>query len=354
MSRARPNTNTNTSTSDGEGAVARFITKRVLLLLSVVLAVTFFAFAALNLLGDPLVNVVGPLAKVDCEAVEAGLIEDQSTSLNNSMSDCEIVAEARAVYHLDQPVVLRYFLWLGDLLRGDLGTSFQNDQPVSEVLREKLPESLMLLVMAQTVAIGVSIPWGVAAAYRANRAFDRVSTVGSFGLLSIPNFAMGVILLYLLALRWQIFPSAYEGDSLVGRFRSLILPAFTLGLPLAASYQRLLRTDLITTLQEDFVHMARAKGMPPMWIMFRHALRPSLFSVVTVFGVNTGALIGGSLVVERIFGIPGIGSEIVTAVIRDDFPVVLAAVVVIAISFVIVNFLIDLLYSWLDPRVRVT
>lgn len=329
-----------------------FVVRRVVLLVLVVLAVTFAAFAALNLLGDPLRNVVGPLADADCAAVEAGLITDQATSLNNSKGDCEIVAEARAAYHLDEPVVLRYFLWLGGLVTGDFGTSFQNDQPVSEVIREKLPETLVLVVMAQIVALGVAIPWGVAAAYRANRTFDRMSTVASFGMLSIPNFAGGVVLLYFLALRWQIFPSAYKDDSLGSLIFSLVLPALTLGLPLAATYQRLLRTDLITTLQEDFVHMARAKGLTPARIMFRHALRPSMFSVVTVFGVNTGALIGGSLVVERIFGIPGVGSEIVTAVIRDDFPVVLGIVVVIAVGFVLINFMVDLLYSWLDPRVR--
>jgi peptide/nickel transport system permease protein len=334
--------------------MASLVARRLTQLVAVVLAVTFLAFAALNVLGDPLTNVVGPLAEIDCDAVEAGLIEDQSTTLNNTKTDCVIVAEARATYHLDEPLLERYFLWLGDVLTGDLGTSFQNDLPVSDVLREKIPETLMLLVMAQIVALGLAIPWGVAAAYRANGPLDRISTVGSFGLLSIPPFALGVILLYLFALRWQIFPTAFDDDTLWTRVKSLLLPAITLGLPLAASYQRLLRTDLITTLQEDFVHMARAKGMTSRHIMFRHALRPSMFSVVTVFGINTGALIGGSLVVERIFGIPGMGSEIVTAVIRDDFPVVLGAVVVIAIGFVIVNFLVDLLYTWLDPRVRAT
>lgn len=329
----------------------RFVVRRVVLLALVLLAVTFTAFAALNVLGDPLVNIVGPLAEKDCTEVYAGRAEDQSTSLNPS-GDCEVIAAARAEYHLDRPLAPRYFLWLGDLIRGDFGTSFQNNQPVGEVLREKFPESLLLMVMAQAVALGVSIPWGVASAYRANRPFDRISTVGSFGLLSVPVFAMGVVLLYVFTLRWSVLPSAFEDDSLLVRLRSLILPAVTLGLPLAAAYQRLLRTDLITTLQEDFVHMARAKGLTPVRVMFRHALRPSMFSMVTVFGLNTGTLIGGSLVVEQIFGIPGIGREIVTAVVRDDFPVVLAAVVVIAVGFVVVNFLVDLLYSWLDPRVR--
>ncbi len=330
--------------------MARFVLRRVALLLAVLFAVTFLGFAAMNLLGDPLVNVVGVLAELDCDAIEAGTAED--TTVDAASRDCDTVAAARAEYHLDRAVPVRYGLWLGDMATGDFGTSFQNDQPVSQVIREKLPETVILLVMAQAVALGLAVPWGVLAAYRANRAFDRGSTVASFGLLSVPNFALGVVLLYLLALRWQIFPSAYESDSVSGLLFSMVLPALTLGLPLAASYQRLLRTDLITTLQEDYVHMARAKGLPPMRIMFRHALRPSLFSVVTVFGVSTGTLIGGSLVVEQIFGIPGIGREIVTAVIRDDFPVVLAIVMVVAVTFVVLNFLVDLLYSWLDPRVR--
>ena len=330
--------------------MARFVAQRMALLLAVLFAVTFLGFSALNFLGDPLFNVVGIMAELDCEGIEAGTVED--TSMDRARSDCETVAEARAEYHLDRPVPVRYLLWLSDLATGDFGTSFQNDQPVAEIIREKLPETLILLVMAQIVSLGVAIPWGVLAAYRANRAFDRGSTVASFGLLAIPNFALGVVLLYLLALRWQIFPSAYESDSIGGLVFSMVLPAMTLGLPLAASYQRLLRTDLITTLQEDFVHMARAKGLPPLRIMFRHALRPSMFSVVTVFGVSTGALIGGSLVVEQIFGIPGIGREIVTAVVRDDFPVVLAIVMLVACTFVVINFLVDLFYSWLDPRVR--
>ena len=330
--------------------MARFVARRLALLVAVLFAVTFLGFSALNLLGDPLINVVGVLAELDCEGIAAGTVED--TTVDVASNDCETVAAARAEYHLDRPVPIRYLLWLSDMATGDFGTSFQNDQPVSQVIREKLPETMILLVMAQIVSLGVAIPWGVIAAYRANRAFDRGSTVASFGLLSIPNFALGVVLLYLLALRWQIFPSAYESDTPGGLVFSMVLPALTLGLPLAASYQRLLRTDLITTLQEDFVHMARAKGLPPLRIMFRHALRPSLFSVVTVFGVSTGALIGGSLVVEQIYGIPGIGREIVTAVVRDDFPVVLAIVMLVAVTFVVINFVVDLFYTWLDPRVR--
>ncbi len=223
---------------------------------------------------------------------------------------------------------------------------------VSNIVKERLPITLRLVVYAQIVALGIAIPWGVAAARRANRGFDRVTTVGSFALLAIPNFALGVVLLYVFTLKYELLPPAYSDDGWYNETKSLLLPALTLGLGLSASYQRLLRTDLITTLQDDFVHMARAKGLPPRRIMYRHALRPSLFSVITVFGVNTGALIGGSLVVEQIFSIPGLGSAVVTAVLRDDPPVVVALVAIIAVGFVLINFLVDLFYTWLDPRVR--
>ena len=235
---------------------------------------------------------------------------------------------------------------------GDFGVSFVTGDEVSTLLKNRLPRTIRLIVYAQFVAFAIAIPWGVAAARRANRRFDRITTIGSFGLIAIPNFALGVILLYFFALRWQWFPAGYSNEGWFDELKSLTLPALTLGLGLAATYQRLLRTDLITTLQDDFVHMARAKGMPARHIMYRHALRPSLFSVITVFGVNTGALIGGALVVEQIFGIPGMGTELVEAVLRNDPPVVVALIAIIAVAFVLINFLVDLLYGWLDPRVR--
>lgn len=332
--------------------MAQYIMRRVVQLIAVLLAVTFLAFSALNFLGDPLVNVVGPLAAIpDCDQVEAGLRPD-TFSTAGGVGDCELVQTARAEYNLDKPAPQRYLLWVGDLVTGDLGTSFQTGVPVSEIVREKLPKSLLLMVMAEIVALAIAIPVGVAAAYRGGRPLDRVTSVGSFGLLSIPNFALGVVLLQFFALRNQLLPASFDDTSLWSRVHSLFLPSLVLGLGVAASYQRLLRTDLLTTLQEDFVQMARAKGMSDRHVMVRHALRPSLFSLITLFGLNTGALIGGSLVVERIYSIPGIGSEIVTAVVRDDFPVVLGAVVVIAVGFVVINFFVDLLYTWLDPRVR--
>lgn len=328
------------------------LARRVAQLVAVVLAVTFLAFTAMNTLGDPLFNVVGFHASVDCDAVLAGEAEDVSGQGGTSIGDCQVVAEAREEFHLDEPIPVRYARWVGDVFTGDLGTSFKNGMPVSTLLGQRLPKSLLLMGMAEVFAVAVSIPWAVAAAYRANRSFDRTSTVGAFGMLALPNFALGVILFYFFVVKWQVFPSRFEDDNLAVRLKSLVLPALTLGMPLAATYFRLLRTDLITTLQEDFVVMAKAKGLSNRWIMFRHALRPSMFSLVTVFGLNTAALIGGALIVEQIFSIPGLGRALVEASIRDDFPVVLGATVVIATGFVAINFAVDLVYSYLDPRVR--
>jgi peptide/nickel transport system permease protein len=328
------------------------LVRRLAQLVAVVLAVTFLAFTAMNTLGDPLFNVVGFYASVDCDAVLAGEIEDVSGQGGTGVGDCQVVTEAREEFHLDEPLPIRYGRWVGDLLHGDFGTSFKNRMPVNKLLADRLPKSLLLMAMAEIFAVAVSIPWAVAAAYRANRTMDRASTVGAFGMLALPNFALGVILFYFFVVRWQIFPSRFEDDNLLIRLKSLVLPALTLGMPLAATYFRLLRTDLITTLQEDFVVMAKAKGLSNRWIMFRHVLRPSLFSVVTVFGLNTAALMGGALIVEQIFSIPGLGRALVEASIRDDYPVVLGAVVVIATGFVVINFAVDLVYSYLDPRVR--
>jgi len=319
----------------------------------VMVAVTFVVFSAMNVLGDPLFNVVGFYASVDCDSVLAGETEDViGTVPGTGKGECEVVAEARAKYHLDDPLPVRYGHWIVGMLQGDFGESYKNQMPVSTILAERLPKSVLLMGMSVVVALGVAIPWGVAAAYRANRGFDRVSTIGSFSLLSIPGFALGIILFYFFVVRWQIFPSRFKDDNLFSRLHSLVLPAISLGLPLAAVYQRLLRTDLITTLQEDFVIMAKAKGLSDRRIMFRHVLRPSLFGMITVVGLNTATLLGGSIIIENIFQIPGFGRELFVSAVRDDNTVVLAGTVVAAAAFVTINTVVDLLYSYLDPRVR--
>jgi len=302
------------------------------------LAVSALTFSAMNVLGDPLFNILGPAA----------------ADVNNP-ANAEKIAAARAQYNLDDPLPVRYAKWLGDFVTGDMGVQFSStgQPPVTNLIKERLPRSLTLLVMAQAFAVIISVPWALFAASKANKVPDKLSTLGSFALIAMPAFALAVILKYLLAIKLGWFPLAYNaGASLPRRLWQTVLPALTIALPAAAVYQRLLRTDLITTLQEDFILMARSKGVSRRGVLYKHALRPSLFSFITVFGINTGALIGGAFVVEQIFLIPGLGRTIVESIAREDFPVVLAIVMIVTTAFVVLNVLIDILYSVIDPRVR--
>ncbi len=308
-----------------------------ILLLLVISALTF---TAMNVLGDPLFNILGPIADD----------RENPTSL-------ALIEAAEAEYNLDRPLPVRYALWLGDFVTGDFGVQFSEDgqPPVSDLIWERLPRTLSLLIMAQVMAVIISVPWALFSASRANKPVDKLSTVTTFLLIALPNFALAVILKYLFAIRFEWFPQAFiANDPFWTRMHQLILPALTLALPAAAVYQRLLRTDLITTLQEDFILTARAKGVSRSGVLFKHALRPSLFSFITIFAINTGALIGGALIVENVFLIPGLGRAIVEAILREDFPVVLAIVVLISAAFVLLNLLVDVIYSMIDPRVRTT
>jgi peptide/nickel transport system permease protein len=266
-----------------------------------------------------------------------------------------LIEAAKAEYNLDQPLPVRWAKWLGAFVTGDFGVQFSEDgqPPVSNLIKERLPRTVLLLVMAQAMAALISIPWALWSASKANKPVDRVSTVITFGMIALPNFALAVILKYVFAIQLGWFPLAFvANDPFPTRLYQMFLPALTLALPAAAIYQRLLRTDLITTLQEDFILTARSKGVSRRSVLFKHALRPSLFSFVTIFAINTGALIGGALIVENIFLIPGLGRAIVEAILREDFPVVLAIVMIVSAAFVLLNLLVDIIYSLIDPRVR--
>lgn len=316
----------------------RFWLQRVAMAVLLLLSVSALTFGAMNILGDPLFNILGPVAG----------------DVNNPDS-VKLIEKAKAEFDLDDPLVVRYGLWLSDFVRGDMGVQFSSDgqPPVSDLIKERLPRTATLVLLAQLMAIVIAIPWALATASRAGRLSDRISTMNTFFLVAMPNFALAIILKFVLAIKLGWMPLTYvANDPLSSRLWQMVLPALTIALPVAAVFQRLLRTDLITTLQQDFILMARAKGLSRRRVLFRHALRPSLFSFITVVGLNTGALIGGSIVVETIFRIPGVGSSLVESVLREDFPVVLAIVMIVAVAFVLINLLVDILYSIIDPRVR--
>lgn len=315
----------------------RYWLQRLGAAIALLLAVSALTFGAMNLLGDPLFNILGP------------------TAASTTPEDLQTIEDAKAEYNLDQPLPVRYVKWASAFVTGDFGVQFGADgqPPVSNLIKERLPRTLMLLIIAQTMAVLIAVPWALLAASKADKAVDKVSTVTSFLFIAIPNFGLAVILKYVLSIKFSVFPLVFNaGDPFWSRVWQLIMPALALALPVASVYQRLLRTDLITTLQEDYILTARSKGVSKRNVLFKHALRPSLFSFITIFGINTGALLGGALIVEQIFIIPGLGSAIVEAILREDFPVVLAIVMLVTAAFVVINIVIDLVYSIIDPRVR--
>ncbi len=257
---------------------------------------------------------------------------------------------------LAEPFFSRYLDWVSGAVVGDLGVSFINNTPVTDQVAAALPISLQLMLYAQIVALSIAVPAGVYAAYRANQRADGVLSTGALGLLSVPNFVLALGLIYALGPGWlDVLPATryvYWGESITEHIQHMFMPSLALGLGLAASYMRLLRADMVTTLQESFITTAKAKGVPPHRILWLHGLRPSLFTLLTVFAVNSAALIGGALIVEIIFIIPGMGNLIGTAIVGFDFLVLQGAVVVLAVGFVLLNFLTDLLYTALDPRIR--
>jgi peptide/nickel transport system permease protein len=322
----------------------RYVRRRLLILVPTLVLVTAFTFYLENSRGDArdlAFNILGP------GGTEEGV--DQ------------IVQE----FHLDEPMHTRYLLWLSDAVRGDLGRSAIQGQPVSKVIANAAPVSLQLMLYAQVLALSVAVPLGVYAAYKANRRGDRITSTFALAALSIPNFVLAVVLILFFALggirtgdtsigsTW--LPAARYvpfGQDPVEHFRHMALPAIALALGQAAGYMRILRSDMIGTLQENFITTAKAKGVSDRRILWAHALRPSSFTLLTVFGVNTATLIGGALIIETLFTLPGLGTQLGTAIFQKDFLVVQGIVLVVAVGFVLVNFLVDLLYAVLDPRVR--
>lgn len=310
----------------------RFVRKKIVQLVLVLLAVTFLSFMFLNLLP-------GNTAEVLCGIGGGQECVDQKTE----------------ELGLDKPIPVRYVQWLGDAATGDLGSSARNQQPVWEALQQRMPVTIELLIYSQVLALGISIPLAIIAAQRAGGIFDRVSTSVAFALLSVPNFILAIVLILLFAVRLKIFPATGYVDFTDDPFQNLkdlFLPSLTLAVAEMAVYLRLLRTDLIATLQEDYIMMAKAKGLPSRRILLRHAFRPSTFSLVTVAGLNMGRLIGGTFIIEVIFAINGIGKYVVDGIIGRDYIPVQGGVVVVAVGYVLINFAVDLFYAVLDPRIR--
>ena len=309
-----------------------FVARRLLYLVPVLIAVSLLTFLIASLLPGDLAYVI---------------LGDQATP--------EKVAALRHDMGLDEPIWWRYLSWLGHVLQGDFGRSFRTGQTVLQAVAERLPVSLELMVLAELGALAIGIPLAIACAVRSGSAFDRFMTGSAFGMLSVPAFLSAILLIYLFAVELRWLPATgyvpFEEDP-IGNLRSFLLPALTLALGEWPVLMRVLRSDMIATLQEDYIAMARAKGLKPSRILLVHALKPSSLTLVTVTGINIGRLIGGAVIVESIFALPGIGRLLLGAVFTRDLIILQGVVLFVACGYVLMNFIVDMLYAVLDPRIR--
>jgi peptide/nickel transport system permease protein len=313
--------------------VAEVIVRRLLATIPVLILVTAGVFLLLHLTpGDP----------VDAMMAESG--------------DAAAKESLRRELGLDRPLHVQYAVWIGRLVRGDLGRSIRNGEPVLDNVSRRLRPSLELAFLAMSISLLVAFPLAIASAVRHNTSVDRLGTTFALFGICMPNFLLALLLIFCfgVTLRWLPI-SGYldpleEGWSGV---RSLVLPATTLGLALAAVVTRTLRSSLLEALGEDWVRTARAKGLSERAVVYGHVLKNALIPVVTVVGLQLGTLIGGAVITEYVFALPGVGRLVVDAVFARDYPLVQGVILLIAIAFIVSNLLVDVLYGWIDPRIRV-
>jgi peptide/nickel transport system permease protein len=311
--------------------MTRYIARRLMLTIPVMLLVSVIVFTLINLIpGDPALLFAGN---------EAGK---------------DVVEALRKQMGLDKPLVVRYLIWLGRLLHGDLGKSVRDGRPVLATLLLKLPVTIELAIVALTVAWTIAVPAGVLAAWKRRSAVDYAATTVALAGISIPNFWLGIMLIYLFAvnLRW-LPPSGYI-EPWIDPLRSLtlmIMPATVLGTALAALVMRLLRSSMLEVLGSEFIRTAQAKGLSDKVVIVKHALKNAMIPVATVMGLQLGGLLGGAVITEQIFAVPGIGRLAIESILTRDYPMVQGVVLCSATAIVFVNFSVDILYSVLDPRI---
>ena len=309
-----------------------YIFRRILFAIPIALGVSIVCFSLVYLApGDPLETVLPPDATADTIAI------------------------IKHAYGFDRPIPVQYVIWLWHVLQGDFGRSFRTGQTVLQAVSERLPVSIELMLLAELAALAIGIPLAIACAVRSGSAFDRFMTGSAFGMLSVPAFLSAILLIYLFAVELRWLPATGYvpfGEDPVGNLRSFVLPALTLALGEWPVLMRVLRSDMIATLQEDYIAMARAKGLKPSRILLVHALKPSSLTLVTVTGINIGRLIGGTVIVESVFALPGIGRLLLGAIYTRDLIILQGVVLFVACGYVLMNFVVDMLYAVLDPRIR--
>ena len=312
--------------------MGRYILQRLAGMLAVMFTVVTIVFIIVRIApGDPAAVMLGP----DASAQD--------------------ISQLRARLGIDQPLPIQYALFLGQLIRGDLGESIFLNRPVLSALADRAEPTFFLTLFAITIASVIAIPIGILSAYRRGSLFDQATTTVAMLAASIPSFWLGLLLIQYFAVRFGIFPvSGYGGPgaSLATRLYHLVLPAFALGIVSSALILRFTRASMLDVLNDDYVRTARSKGMGEFRVVMKHAFKNALIPVLTVIGLTAALLVSGAVVTETVFGLPGIGSLVVSAVLRRDYPVIQGALLIIAALYVLINFLIDMLYLVIDPRVK--
>lgn len=308
---------------------AGYIRKRLLLMIFVLFGVTLIIFSMVRVLpGDPAFLILG----------------DHATDQN--------AAALREQLGLNRPLPEQYWLFISGFARGSMGDSLLYRQPVSDLVVRRVPVSIGLAVYAMALAAVFTLIFGVWSAVQKGRLADHTIRLGFLFVLTTPNFWLGILLIQLLALGLHWFPVAGFGETTQEHVWYLFLPAFTLGLQLSAVLIRNLRGQIIQTLRADYVRTARAKGLAERLVVARHGLKNALIPIVTIVGVQAGYLLGGAVLTETVFAWPGVGTLMVQGILARDFPLVQGCVLVIALSFVLINLAVDLLYAVVDPRIR--
>jgi peptide/nickel transport system permease protein len=311
-----------------------FIATRLVRLVATLLAVSFLTFLLVNLLPGDAINALIPI---------------------EAQQDQEYVAQVRAEWGLDDPMLVRYGKWLGDAVRGDLGDSIVTSRAVSSEIAHRIPVTGELMIVTVIFSVLLAVPLGVMSAYREGSRLDQFISGGAQFALSVPGFVAGLLFIYVFAMKLGWFPATgwtRISNSISGNLMTVTLPALSLSVIEVAVYTRVVRSDLVTTLKEDYILSARSKGLRDGFILFRHALRPSSLTLITVVGLNIGLLLGGTVVVEFLFALPGLGKRLLDAIFQRDFMMVQGITVFVAMVYVVVNTLVDLVYLVVDPRIR--
>ena len=310
------------------------IAGRLVRLVMTLIVVSFLCFVMTNLLPGDAINALIPI---------------------EAQQDREFVEQVREEWGLNDPMLVRYGRWLGDAVQGDLGRSFVTGRPVMDEIAPRLPITGELMAVTVVLALLIAVPLGVLSAYKEESKLDQsLSGAAQLG-LSIPAFVLGLILIFVFAVKLRWLPATgwtRISNSVTGNMRTVALPAISLAVAEAAVYMRVVRSDMIATLQENYILAARAKGLKDRFILFRHGLRPSSLTLITLVGLNLAGMIAGTIVIERLFAIPGLGWRLFGAIFQRDYMMVQGITVLIAAFYVLVNAVVDFLYMAIDPRIR--